>query len=152
MYQHLSISSSVGYRVINPNVDPTIYIGIWVFKFDSIPSGLCSLVGLSQIGMPKDWHWLGFIKMFSILFPKHNIWPNISIITSPDSIVYEVAPVHIGIFTCSEYSARKGATMHSSDVNYIGHMFLPKQCISEWLYISVDNESQWMYYCFLEAF
>ena len=46
---------------------------------------------------------------------------------SPDSIVYDVAAVHIGIFTCSEYSARKGAIVHSYDVNDIGRMFLLKK-------------------------
>ena len=55
--------------------------------------------------------------------------------TSPDSIVYEVVPVHIGIFTCSEYSTRKVVTVHSSGVNYIGRMFLPKKHVSAWLSI-----------------
>ena len=40
--------------------------------------------------------------------------------TSPDSVVYEVAPENIGIFNFSEYYARKGAPVHSSDVNDIG--------------------------------
>ena len=56
---------------------------------------------VSQIGIPKSHHWLGFIKCVSILLPNHNPWKNISIMTSPNSIVYKVAPVHIGIFTCS---------------------------------------------------
>ena len=46
--------------------------------------------------------------------------------TSPNSIVYEVVPVHIGIFNCSEYSARKGAIVHSSGVNVTGCMFPTK--------------------------
>ena len=125
---------------------------IWVSEYTSIPSGLCWLIGSSKIGIPKAWHWLGFIKVLSILFPNHKSCPNISIKTSPDSIVYEVAPVHIGIFNCSEYSSRKGATMHFSDVNNIGLMFLPKQCVSACLFISIEYEPQWIFYCFLEAF
>ena len=92
--------------------------------------------------MPKDWHLLWFIKDLSILFPNHKTWPNINIITSPNSIVYEFDPVNIGIFTCSEYSARKGATVPSSDVNYIGRMFLPKKCVSPLLYILFEHASQ----------
>ena len=64
------------------------------------------------------------------MLPNYKPWPNISIMTSSDYMLYDVSPVHIVIFTCSEYSARKGATVHSSDVNYIGRMFLPKQCVS----------------------
>ena len=79
----------------------------------------------------KDWYskslaLIGNIKVFSVLLPSHKTCPNISIINSPDYIVYVVVPVHTGIFTCSEYSARKVATVHSSDVNDIGRIFLPK--------------------------
>ena len=122
---HFSILSSVGCRVINAHVDPTINIGLWVLKYASITSGMFLSVGLSQIGIPKAWNYLGFIKVFFILFPNHNPLPNISIMNSPDSIVYDVAPVHIGIFNWSEYSAKKSATMHSSGVNDIGCIFLP---------------------------
>ena len=58
---------------------------------------------------------------------------------SPDCSVYEVEPVNIGILTCSEYSVRKGAIVHSSSVNDISGTFLPKQCVSAWLYISVEH-------------
>ena len=102
MCWHVSILSSVGYQAINPHVDPTIDIGIRVLKSASIISGLWLSVGSSQIGMPKARHWLGFIKIFSILLPNHKPCPNISITTSQESILYEVALVHIGIFTCSE--------------------------------------------------
>ena len=122
-----------------PHVYPTINIGIWVLKSASITSGLYWLVGSLQIGMPKGWHWLCFIKVFSDLLPNHKPWPNISIVTYPDSIVYDVAPVHIGIFTCSEYSTRKFSTLHSSNVNDIVRMFLPKKCVSAWLSISVEH-------------
>ena len=101
MCRHVSISSYVEYRVINPNVYPTIDIGILVLKSASIFSGLCWSVGSSEIGMPKSLHWLRFIKIFSILFSNHKPCPNIIIMTSPDYIIYEVAPVDIGIFTCS---------------------------------------------------
>ena len=101
MCWHVSISSYVGYRVIYPHVNPTIDIGIWILKSASITSGLCWLVGSSQIGIPKYWHLLGFIKVFSILLTNHNLWPNIIIITCHDSIVCEVAPINIAIFTCS---------------------------------------------------
>ena len=50
----------------------------------------------------KNWHGLEFIRVFSILFPNHKPWPNIGIMTSTDSILYEVAPALIGIFTYSE--------------------------------------------------
>ena len=50
--------------------------------------------------------------------------------TSPDSIINEVAPVHIGIFIASEYFNSKGATVHYSDFNDLGRMFLPKQFVS----------------------
>ena len=43
--------------------------------------------------------------------------------TSTNFIIYDVLLVHIGIFACPEYSARKGATVQSSDVNDIGRMF-----------------------------
>ena len=104
-----------------------------------------------------DWYakilaFIGVITVFSILFPKCKPCPNTSIITSTNSIVYLVAPVHIGIFTCSEYSARKGATVHSYNVNDIGRIFLPKKCVSVWLSISVENSSQWIFSCFLEFF
>ena len=75
-----------------------------------------------------------------------------SIMTSPDYIVYEIAPVNIRIFTCSKYSARKGATVHSSNVNDISHMFLPKKCVSAWLSISVDNAYQCICSYYFEAF
>ena len=87
---------------------------------------------------------MGFIKAFSVLLPNHKNWKNISIMNSPDSILYEVELVHIGIFNCSEYSARKGVTMQSSDENDISRMFLPKKCVSAWLYISVEHASQWI--------
>ena len=41
MCRHVSISSSVGYQLINPHIYPTINIGIWVLKSASIPSGVC---------------------------------------------------------------------------------------------------------------
>ena len=104
----------------------TIDIVIWVLKYSSIPSGLFWSVESSKIGMPKYQYLLGFIKSFPIMLPNHKTWPNIIIMTSPDSIVYEVAPVHIGILTCSEYSAGKGATIHFSDVNDIVRMFITK--------------------------
>ena len=148
MCQHVSNSSSVVYWVTNPHVYTTVDIGIWVLKSASIPSDLCLLVGSSHIGIPKYWHWLGFIKVFSILFPNHKPWKN----TSSESIVYEVAPVHIGIFTCSQYSAWKGATVLSSYVNDIGPMFHPKQCAPVWLSISVEHIFQWICSCLLEVF
>ena len=62
MCRHVSISSSVGYLVINPHVDPTVNIDIWMFKTASIPSGMFRLVGSSQIGITKYHNWLGFIN------------------------------------------------------------------------------------------
>ena len=52
-----------------------------------------------------DWYTkildlLGFIKVFSILFSYHKPWPNLKIMTYPDSILYEVVSVHIKIFIC----------------------------------------------------
>ena len=88
MCWHVSISSSVGYQVINPHLYPTINIGVWVLKSASIPSDLCWLIGLSQIDIPKSRHLLGFIKVFSVLFHNHKPWPKISSMTSLDSIVY----------------------------------------------------------------
>ena len=137
---------------LNPHMDSTINIGIWVLKSASIPSGLCWLVGSSHICIPKFWHWLVFIKVLSILFPNRKHCPNIIIINSLDSILYEVAPIHIGIFTCSEYSAGKGATVHSSDVNDSGRIFLPTTFVSALLSISVEHSSQWIFSYFLEAF
>ena len=63
---------------------------------------------------------------------------------SPNSIVYDVAPVYILIFTSSEYSARKGATVHYYDVSDIGRMFLPKKRVYAWLSISVEHAYQWI--------
>ena len=141
----------MGHRLIYPHIDPTINIGIWVLKSASTPSGLWLSVRSSQISMPKDWHWLGFIKAFSILQPNHKPWPNIGIMKSPDSAVCNIAPVNIGIFACSKYSARKGANVHYSDVNDIGCVFLSKKCVSAWLYISVEHAYQWICSCFLEV-
>ena len=111
------------------------YMGVLIFA--SITSGLCWLLGSSNIGIPKVRYLLGFIKVISILLPNHKPWPNINIMTSPDSILYEFAPVHIDIFTCSEYASRKGAIVHSFDVNDIGLMFPTKQCVSAWLSVYV---------------
>ena len=86
MCQHVSTSSSVGYRVINSHVDTTINIGLWILKSASITSVMFWLVGSLRIGIPRAQHWLGFIKVFSILFPNHKPWPNLSITTSPDYI------------------------------------------------------------------
>ena len=44
---------------------------------------------------------IGVNKVFSILLPKHKPRSNISIMTSPDSILYDFASVNIEIFTCS---------------------------------------------------
>ena len=73
---------------------------------------------------------IGVYWFFSTLLTNHKPWPNTIIMTSPGSIVYGVAPVHIGIFTCSEYSARKGVTVHYSGVNDISRISLPKQYVS----------------------
>ena len=83
MCLHVSILSSVEYREINPQVNPTIEIEVWVLKSASLLSGLCWFVGLSHIGIPKSWHWLGFIKNFFILFLNHNPWSIIDIMTPP---------------------------------------------------------------------
>ena len=72
--------------------------------------------------------------------------------TSPYSIVYEVVSVHIGIFTCSEDSARIGATVESSYVNDIVRMFLSKQYVYVWLSKYVEHVSHCIFSCFLEAF
>ena len=152
MCRHVSISSSVEYQVINTHVNPTIDIGKWALKYASIPSCMFWLVGLSHNGMPKYWHWLGFINFFSVLLPNHKPCLNIIIMPSHDSIVYEVVPVHIGTFSCSEYSIRKYLIMHSSDVNDTGRMLLPKQFLSAWLSISVEYASQWFFSCLLEVF
>ena len=95
---YVLIVSSVGYQLINPNVYPTIKIGISILKYSSIPSGLCWSVGSSQIDMPKAWHWIGIIKVSSVLLPNHKPCPNVSIMTSLYSIVYEGVPVNIGIY------------------------------------------------------
>ena len=86
------------------------------------------------------------------MLSNHKPSPNIRIMTSHDSIVYDVAPLHIGIFTCSEYSARKVATVQSSYVNDIDCIFIPKQCVSTWLSISVEHAFKWIFSCFLEVF
>ena len=148
---HVSILSYVGYQVINSLVYPTIYIYIWVLKSASINSGLCWSLGSSHNSVPKSQHWLGFIKVFFVLFPKHKPLPNISIMTSPDSILCEVAPVHIGIFTCSEYSSKKISTVYYSDINDIVHMFLPRIFVTAWLSIFVEHASQCICFCFLEV-
>ena len=152
MCRHVWISSSVEYWVIYSHVDPTIENGRWLLKSASIPSGLCWSVGSSHIGMSKSVHWLGFIKIFFILLANHKTWPNIRIMTSPHSIVYEVVSVHTGIFTCSEDSARIGATVESSYVNDIVRMFLSKKYVYVWLSKYVEHVSHCIFSCFLEAF
>ena len=59
MRRHVSISSSMGFRLINQHVDPTISIGIWVLKSASIAISLCWSVGSSYIDFTRYRHWLG---------------------------------------------------------------------------------------------
>ena len=147
MCQYFSISSSVGYQVINPHMDITIDIGVWVLKYASISSDMCLSVGSSQIHIPKYWYWLGFVKVFSIVLPNHKPWTTIGIMTSPNFIVYEIAPVDIGILTWLYYSASKGVTVHSSDENDSVCMLFTKKCVSACLSISVEHKSQWIFSC-----
>ena len=115
---------------MNVQADPSISIGINVDDFARIPKGRRGSVGSPQIGIPKEQLWFGFINNFFILSPNYNPFPNTRIITSPDGNVYDVAAVHIGIFTCSEYPTNNGETMHSFEVQNTGRKLQPKQCVS----------------------
>ena len=101
---------------------------IWMNRYSdaSIPNFLCGSVGSSHIFISNFLRWFGFISDFSILFTNHKPYPNSSIITSPESSVNALTPVHIVIFTCSVYSESNGDIVHSFKVNYIGRKLDPK--------------------------
>ena len=115
---------------MSPQVDSFISIGTKRSSDTSISSFLCGPFGSSHICIPNFWNWFGFISDFSILLLNHKPLPNFSIITSPESSVNAVTPVHIGIFNCSVYYWRNGDTVHSSKVNDIGQKSNPKQWVS----------------------
>ena len=109
-------------------VDPFIYNMMTQFPTSFV--GQC---------IPNFWHWFGFITDFCIIFPNHKPCINSRITTSSELIFNAVIPVQIGKFTCSIYSGRNGSKVHSSEVNDISQKFAPKQWVSEYFSISVDD-------------
>ena len=152
-FWHSWSPSSVLGCVTIPQVDPSIIIGVYRSFDASIPSFLCGSVYSSHIWIPNFWHSFGFISDFPILFPNHKTFPNSIIITSSESRVKAVTPVHIGTFIYSAYSGRNGDTVNSSKVKDIGRDLAPKQYVSAWLSISVADALQiilsWFFYFLL---
>ena len=127
---------------MSPQVDTSVSIGIKRSVYASITSFLCGSAGSSPIFIPKCCHGFGLTSDFSMQLPNHRPCQKSRIMNSPESSGKIVTSLQICMFTCSKYSRRKRYTVHSSNVNDIGRMFLPKQLVSTWLYISVAGYLQ----------